>query len=100
MKREKKIDAMLEFFDSAGIILVDSQLLFEVVITESKVQDAYIHDELLGLKVGLSSQDVEKLLGFFDKIGVIAVDSKSISGVSLENCKFNTDDLYVSKLWT
>jgi len=95
MERREKIDALVEFLDENHVKIIDTAIIGSVIIDAeqslNKEDDEYEYNELL--EKGLTENDIESFKKFLEKNNLMMIKADEISGVSLENCEYCTDNL-------
>lgn len=100
MERQEKIDAIIEFLDDNHIEIIDTTSIGAVIVnTEQcldKTENKYEYDELL--EKGLTDNDIGSFKKFLEHNTLMMIKTEEISGVSFENCEYDADELYNTKL--
>lgn len=92
-RRKKKIDKILDCFDSYGIILIDKKSIGKVGLEEVEVAEDYVSDLF---EEDFTKKEIDELLQFFKRVNWLLIDADGIGYISLDECKVNRDLIYDS----
>ena len=100
MERQEKIDAIIEFLDDNHIKMIDTTSIGSVIVDAEqsldRVDNKLEYDELL--EKGLTDNDIGSFKKFLEHNTLMMIKTDEISGVSFENCEYDADELYNTKL--
>lgn len=96
MERQEKIDTFVEFLEENRVSLIDKTVIGAVIIdvelTLSEDDSEYERDELI--EKGFEEEDIDSIEKFLENKNLMMVKADEISGVSLENCEYELQELY------
>ena len=96
--RKDKIDKLIGWLETEEIVLVDNERLGEnVKIAGSEVRPEHLHDGLI--EEQFNEDEIKELEKFLKKVELVLVYIPDITGVSIDGCIFDTDNLHTSRLW-